>query len=113
MVLFFIYFNNFIIESCYHKKVKIPLKAVIIFLGHFLSQLQVLLLPFASLLSTLELLAVGLGWISHRLHALIVQVQAESDSLMERELRLTSRVNVCAFFAAHESFLGVQSGFND
>ena len=44
---------------------------------------------------------------------MIVQIQAELNSLMKSQLRLTSTVNVTDFFALHPSVFMVQHGLND
>lgn len=47
-------------------------ETIVVFLGHFFRQLQILLLPLSALLRGLQVLAVGLGRVTHRFDALIV-----------------------------------------
>lgn len=61
-------------------------------------------------LSTLQVLVVGLGRVTHSLHALVVYVEAEGDALVVYRLRLTGAVHVYSIFTLHVPGLVIDHG---
>ena len=104
---YFIQTTSFILVS------RIILHQIIIFLCHFFRQLQILSLAFSAIFGGFQVLIVILGRKSHSFDRMIVQIQAELNSLMKSQLWLTSTVNVTDFFALHPSIFVVQHGLND
>jgi hypothetical protein len=59
-----------------------------------------------------QVLIVCLGRIPHGLNTLVVDVEAESNSLVERKLRLSRAIDIRSLLGTHEAPLMVQTGLN-
>jgi hypothetical protein len=59
-----------------------------------------------------QVLIVCLGWISHGLNTLVVDVEAEGDSLVESKLRLPCAIDIRSLLGTHVALLMVQTGLN-
>ena len=85
---------------------------VILILRHFLCQLQILRFSFPAIFGRLQTLLIRFGRKSHGLDRRIVQIEAETNPMMESQLRLASAVDIHVFFGAHPTFFVVQHGFD-